>query len=287
MSWFADPGERAGIFRYGSLLGALPVIGAALPLALFATLMLEMTWITRSIFLILLFLGTLLSLSKGAVAGAALAIVLFLILSTKSIKRQGITILVVIGVAVSLLVSLAGPGTVLGQSRLYVVALFLEDSSGRGGDVTLQQSMEDRWTSLPAQSLGWLHEARGDAGILVGGGFQMLGSALMPNDDSPYYTSHDTYIDFVLIAGLPLLIAHICLVIGTLIRFRSPVGQEFLGDSANLQECALGMILILALGGLFSAEETFQPTTGSVWCFLVGAAMRIESMSTRNVRLKW
>ena len=115
----------------------------------------------------------------------------------------------------------------------------------------------------------------------------MMGVALMPNDDSTYYTSHDTYVDFVLIAGLPLLISYVCLLVGTTLRLRSPLGRELFRQNRDVGVCAFGMIMIIVVGGAFSAGETFQPVVASVWCILTGIAMRIESKSVKGLRLKW
>jgi hypothetical protein len=284
ISWFAEPGERAGIMRFGSILGSLPTIGGALPLAVLGALTIEMKWTTRSLVLLVLLFGVLISLSKGSIAGTALAIVLFVCMPRVK-KRQGITILAIISLTVSFVLSIAGSGTVLDQARLYVAALFLEDSADRGGDVTMQQSMEQRWTELPAQSLGWLYHTRGDVGALTGGGFQMLGSALMPEGDSRYFTSHDTYVDLVLIGGIPLLIAYVWLVVRTTLRFHSLPGKAFFREAPEIGSCAFGMMLIIAITGLFSAGETYQPVVASIWCVLMGIAIRIESQAIKGTLL--
>jgi hypothetical protein len=284
VSWFAEPGERAGIMRFGSILGSLPTIGGVLPLAVFGALMIKMRWNIRSLVLLILFFGVLISLSKGSIAGTALALVLFLCIPTAN-KRQSIAILAIISLSVLAIVSLASSGTVLNAARTYISALFSAESAGRGGDVTMQESMIDRWTTLPAESLGSLGHARGDIGLISGGGFQMLGTSLMPDGASPYITSEDTYIDFVLIAGIPLLIAYVCLLGGTLRRLCSAAGRKYFRESPEVGSCAFGMMLILAITGLFSGGLTFQPIGASVWCILTGIGIRIESLGYKGLCL--
>jgi hypothetical protein len=275
VSWFAEPGERGGLMRFGSILGSLPTIGGALPLALFATLTIRMRWMTRLIAILILVFGVLVSLSKGAVAGTALATALFLCIPTPNRKRN-LTVLVAVVVIALVIAPFAASNQVVDQTSLYVAALFMQDSTDRGGDVTMQASMQERWTSLPAQSLGWLFHVRGSTSLLTGGGFQMLGSALMPDGDSRYFTSHDTYVDLILVAGVPLLTAYFALLIGTLRQLFSEAGRAFFSEAPEIRTCTLGILVIIALAGLFSAGETYQPIIAALWAALTGVAIRIE-----------
>ena len=114
----------------------------------------------------------------------------------------------------------------------------------------------------------------------------MLGPALMPVEASWYFTSHDTYIDFVLIGGLPLLIAYVCLLLGTVVRLYRTAGHELLSGGGETGWCAFGMIVMFAIFGLFCAGETFQPTIASIWCILTGISVRAEFERVSALRLR-
>lgn len=284
IGWFAEPGERGGLMRFGSILGSLPTIGGALPLALFVTLLIPMRSFTKLLAILILVFGVLVSLSKGAVAGTVLAMALFFCMPTPH-RRRNIAVVIAVTTVALLAVPFAASNHLLDRTGLYVAALFVQDSADRGGDVTMEASMHERWTSLPRQSLGWLHHTRGDVGWLTGGGFQMLGAALMPDGDSPYFTSHDTYVDLILVAGVPLLLAYIALNAGAIWHLYGSAGRMFFHDAPELRACTIGLMVIIVTAGLFSAGETYQPIIASVWSILIGVAIRAESNRLRDVRL--
>ncbi len=275
ISWFADASDRAGMERFSSFLGSIPTIGAVVPLGILIVLLVPIKPLVRIVLLLILGAGVLASLSKQAASGSVLAIVLGLLLGRE--KRLAVIGWVVGGFAVGyiLLDSLDVP--IVAHMRNYVTGILFPDVAGaetmRGYDYTVQESMWLRMTSLPMASYNWLIEHRGPFGLIVGGGCMMLGPSLLRAGDSPYWTAHNNYMDFVLLGGVGYLVVFLGLCI-SLTResfrlYRSRVGGP-------LSSVMVGIAVMYMVASMFTGGLTYQPALGTLWWAYVGFAWRAQ-----------
>ena len=89
VSWFSEPGERAAITRYASLLGSLTAAGSMIPIAIFVSLVLRIRRLLKSVLIAGLSLGAILTLQKAALLGIPLAVGLYLLFIKKMRLNAG------------------------------------------------------------------------------------------------------------------------------------------------------------------------------------------------------
>ena len=280
ISWFSEPGERAAITRYASLLGSLTTAGSMIPIAIFVSLVLRIRRLFKSILIAGLSLGAILSLQKAALLGIPLAVGLHLLfikkMRIKKIVFGGVFVIALIGI---LNLSLKN-WPVWKQASGYMLAAFKlnKDPEALGGDVSIFKSIIDRITLLPRNSLRDLKEYRGELGYLLGGGFGMVGPALMRPDDSPYITAHNGYVDFILIGGVIHLVAFLGLIYATIIPYRRMIKQcNRAGLKDEIPVCCYGILIIVLISLFFGGGFTFQPIASTLLWSLVGISWRLEN----------
>lgn len=278
--WFPEPGERANVTRYASMLGSLTVAGNVIPYAIFTALVLRMNKALKISLIFMLLICAVLTLQKAALLGIPLAIGVYLLYVSKRklfhIAVTGLTI-TSLGLVMELLLR---DWPIWQQATDYACAAFQigRNAAALGGDVTIQQSLVDRLTDLPQRSLSDLYNLRGVSGYLFGGGFCMVGPALMRPGDSPFWTAHNGYVDFVLIGGIAHMLTFVGLIYRVLKTLRGLLKNRRANDLYDEIPVALIGIVTIALVGLFFAGGlTFQPITGSLFWAIVGIAWRLES----------
>ena len=273
--WFVEASDRAGMERFGSFLGSIPTIGAAVPIGIMLVLLMPMKLVLRIVLLMILAAGVFSSLSKQAASGSLLAIVMGLLLGRQ--KRIAVVGWVVLVFALGYLVLDAFDLPLLANMRNYVTGILFPDVAGadtmRGYDYTVQESMWLRVTSLPSNSYNWLLEHRGPFGLIVGGGCVMLGEALLRPGDSHYFTAHNNYMDFVLLGGIGYLVVFVglCLSVG-----RESLRLYRLRSAGPLSSVMLGLIIMYAIASMFTGGLTYQPALATLWWAFVGFAWRLE-----------
>lgn len=275
ISWFVEASDRAGMERFGSILGSIPTIGAAVPLGILLVLLLQMKPLVRILLLLVMGAGILSSLSKQAASGSLLAVVLGLLLGRK--KRVAVVGWVIAGGALGYLVLGSLDLPLVESMRNYVTGILFPEVAGaetmRGYDFSVQESMWMRITSLPMHSYDWLMEHRGPFGLVVGGGCVMLGPSLLRPGDSHYFTAHNNYMDFVLLGGFGYLIVFVGLCISvtreSLRLYRSRSGNE-------ISSVMLGLAFMYVTASMFTGGLTYQPALGTLWWAFVGFAWRFE-----------
>ena len=290
ISWFAEPSERANLIRYGSLLGSLTGAGSVVPFVLLIALLLEWKTSTKLIILGSILVSTVLSLQKAAILGIGLAIgTYFLLTGVKKVKQLVFAIVTLVIVAFGLNLAFAN-WSVWQNATSYVAATLMltSDSSGLGGDVTIVDSIIGRLTSLPAASLADLVSVRGIWGYFTGGGFAMVGSALMRPDESPFIMAHNGYVDLLLIGGVVHLVAVVMLFLENLLeslRIRSDNLKRQI--PADIPTIFVGIMIVSLVSLLFGGGLTFQPNTSAVIWLMVGYNWRVQNRVSlpRGIRL--
>ena len=275
VSWFVEASDRAGMERFGSFLGSIPTIGAVVPLGILLALLMPMKPVVRTVVLLIMGVGIFSSLSKQAVSGSLLAVVLGLLLGQR--KRIAVIGWIVAACAVGYLMLDLLDVPLVASMRNYVTGILFPDMVGsetmRGYDFTVQESMWMRMTSLPMNSYNWLIEHRGSFGLAVGGGCMMLGPSLLRPGDSHYFTAHNNYMDFVLLGGIGYLIVFLGLCVSVTRESLRLYRSKAIGSLGSVM---LGIALMYITASMFTGGLTYQPALGTLWWTFVGFAWRAE-----------
>lgn len=275
ISWFVEASDRAGMERFGSFLGSIPTIGAVVPLGILLILLIPMKPPVRIGLLLVMGAGIFSSLSKQAISGSLLAVVLGLMLGRK--KRVAVVLWIIAGCTLGYLLMDWLDLPLIASMRNYATGILFPNATGavtmRGYDFTVQESMWMRMTSLPMQSYNWLLEHRGPYGVLIGGGCMMLGPSLLRPGDSHYFTAHNNYMDFVLLGGIGYLLAFVGLCVATLRESLRLYKSKTAGGVGTVM---LGLSIMYVTASMFTGGLTYQPALGTLWWTLVGFAWRSE-----------
>jgi len=289
IAWFAQPGGRAGMVRYSTLLGNLTAAGGVVPYAIFITLVLQLNPFLKVLLLGGLCVGAVLTLQKSALLGIPLALGVYIVYCGRQLYKRprkliGILAIgllaIIIGGAV---VSFLGTWPVWQKAVAYAGAAFVleenvETVAARGGDVSIQESIRTRLFDQPQRALADLYKFKGGGGYLLGGGFGMVGESLVRPGDSPFVTAHNGYVDFVLIGGFFHLLAFCGLVYSTLrsqwVWLKNCRANKL---SDEIPTSFIGVIIIALVSLLFSGGLTFQPVTGCLFWMIVGVTLRLEN----------
>jgi hypothetical protein len=276
--WFSEPSERAGMVRYASLLGSLTVAGGVIPYAFYTALMLKINRFYRTILLMVLVVCACLTLQKAALVGLLMAVGLYILHQD---KRKPLIVLRTLSIIVLLIYLLntfvLSKWLVWQHSLDYISAMFDSSESATMGDVTVQQSVIDRLTVHPLYSLEDLVMFRGELGLFTGGGFGMVGDALVQTGYSRFITAHNGYVDFVLIGGGLHLLAFLGLSITVLLKLKRSMQLTNLNKQEyNHLIILLGLFVMMLINLGFAGSLTFQPAVASVFWVIIGIAWRLE-----------
>ncbi|WP_179196097.1 hypothetical protein [Pseudomonas aeruginosa] len=177
IEWFAEASERAGGARFASLVGSLTAYGVMVGVPALASLF-YLKGLARVVCFFLLCLGAMLSLQKAALAN--IVIVLFFAYWLKLIKKTYLFftfLLAGLGLSVFFLADF-GAGSLETVHRL-IVGLLTSDSSV-SQDVPFFESIFDRVTALPLETLSFYGSEILVLGAGVFGGGGVLGYAQYP-----------------------------------------------------------------------------------------------------------
>jgi hypothetical protein len=286
ISWFAEPSERANIVRYASILGSLTSTGSLIPIAFFSVLFLQTKKLLRYGMIFGLIICAIFTLQKAALLGIPLAVVVYLIYSRGRGLKTLITIMLVVGLLVSIANFLLRDWNVWQQTTSYIFEQFqIGGTNAQTSDFSIQDSIFTRLVIYPQESLGQLYKFRGALGLIFGGGFGMVGAGLMPPDVSPFITSHNGYIDLWLIGGCGLFISFIGLMYNCLrVLF---IASGFPKSNKRRSKIALacfGILSIALISFAFGEAINYQPVLSTLLWSIVGFAWRIESGFTTKIK---
>lgn len=293
ISWFAEPHERAGIERFSTYLGSLTVNGAAFPLAMIILIHSKIKQYSKFIFFSILMIGAFFSLQKSAIVGVILVLIYLCISYLRKLSlRRIISLLFLIPFIIlaiylidKCLMALPEWGNFKTYTFYQIGGLLGDQSRVRNiGDVSIGQSIIDRlFGHLVKQSLGWLYESQGMLGYFIGGGYGMLGQALVPGVKSVFYTSHNGYIDFILVGGIFHLLAFLGILSRSMqLLYRAYKVSIFLKSEYNgLYLGGFYLLTLLGIQTMFAGGVTFQPIIGGLFWLLVSFALKYELESNR------
>lgn len=192
ISWFAEATERANTVRFGSLLGSVTVYGSLVGSACLATLY-YFSGLKKWAIFVILTLGAILSLQKSGFVNVVIALTIGAKLGFVSWKQ--LVLLVIFCFAGFVMLSSQERSN---ESLSYVMFDFLvgsiEGDSAKTGDVSMLQSILDRWSDLPLEAINYHGWENLGTGVGVYGGAGGLGYNDIP-------TAHNGLVELVLLAG--------------------------------------------------------------------------------------
>ncbi len=284
ISWFADAGERGHAVRYASLLGSLTAPAFAAPAALIIALFIVSNRLLKHVLIVILILTGFLTYQKAVLGGYVVVAVMYLVFSWRK-SLLPVLLTTMCALVVGALMIIAQPDLPKSARPLtYAVAILgsSEHQSDLGGDVDIWTSMIDRWSELPNQSFGnLLNERSLLVGTLLGGGFHMVGPALVPLGVTEYYTSHNGIIDLMLIGGLVHLLFFL-FIIAQCIAMQS---RRCKNAPAHLRKREFGVMMvwiIFLINVMFAGSLNFHPNSAALLWILVGASMSTMSLNSTH-----
>lgn len=255
--WFASASERGGLDRFASLAGSLTSVGIAVGCYI------VLASLTRPIMQTLIMPATIISaamsLSKSAMANAALGLLGILFLGRQKFGRVVTTtgiVLAVIGMAWSFSPDVRERAA----STLSSFGIETAAESGPTYDVDAEESIVDRLTVLPRQNFDALADLDSPLVYLTGGGFGMASTALVPAADSLANMAHNQFAELVTVFGIVGAALCLTVLITTWGRLWAQARRGSPTHSAALVAFAL-----LMLNSLFANGTVYQPASASVF----------------------
>lgn len=277
VSWFSEPSERAGLVRYASLFGSLTPIGIVAPIAFFLLLSLNMSKYGKIVLGAMLVIGMVLSLQKSAFFGFICSILVYLLIYSKKIRLKRVAFFVAGFVAVILVVMYFAMKNdlpiVTALRYMYASTGIVDDQYDRyrGVDVTVVESILHRLTELPGHSLKDLYRKTDVLGYAVGGGFDMMGSALMRENETEYIMPHNNLVDFIVVGGIYHFLAFLGILFGVVRSVRSNLRFSE-GDRGrnDLYRAIYGFLILYVVNLPFTSGMNFHPNISSAFWVIVG-----------------
>ncbi|TFD29189.1 hypothetical protein E3T27_00190 [Cryobacterium lyxosi] len=253
--WFADASTRAGLDRYSSLLGSLTSIGISV--GAYAVLTQAFSPSRRWILVLLIALPAAVSLNKSAIANVALAALLLIYLNRASLSK------LVLGLLGSVLLAGIAYST-LSSVQMRIDAVLISFGINHAGianyDQSVSESLWDRIFLLPIENFEVLSHLGSPFVYLIGGGFGMASTALVPLADSIAPMAHNQFAEIVTVFGIlgaVLAFGMLLIVLIRLHRLYKATRSDVIG--------AVSVAFLLLLANSFFANGTFyQPSAASV-----------------------
>lgn len=268
ISWFAEASQRAGLERYSSLIGSLTSIGVIVGSYL------VLVHGVRSKIKILLIVGMILpavvSLNKSAMVNIAIAILGLVFLNRRSLSR-----FVIFSTCTGALLLSAYSLVPVLQERveasLQSFGLRANSNSIILDDVSLQSSALDRLIDLPLANFRALSDLHSPLSYLLGGGYGMGNTALVPQGDALAPMAHNQYAEaisvFGFIGGSVLIVVIFRIQFSLVRRWRESLSPVF-------GPLAVGFSIFM-LNSLFANGTLYQPAAASFFFLAMFAASSV------------
>lgn len=254
--WFAGATERAGLDRYASLVGSLTSIGIIVGVYLILTYALAPH--SRPVWMMLIAVCAVMSLSKAAIANVAIAFAILLFMNRRQLSRSvfGLGLVGVLGVGVYSFVP-----SVQERVDAVLVSFGVQNSAIENFDVSAEESLIDRLVSLPAANVQVLATFDTPFIYIFGAGFGMANTALVPADDALAEMAHNQYVEVFTVfgaVGAVLLIGALIVILMRLIRLHRRIRSD-------VTRAVVWAYILLLGNGLAANGVFYQPAAASVF----------------------
>ena len=155
----------------------------------------------------------------------------------------------------------------------YMFASFDQDDadSKKGNDDTVMESMIKRNTELPGKSLDDLYRTNGFLGYVFGGTLAQMGTATMKEGEVPFDMPHNSFVDFLLIGGIP----QFCIFLAMLGISYKYIRELAICSSTNTIRARVfrtlqGFFVIFVINMFFASSMTMHPNLSSIFWLSIG-----------------
>lgn len=270
IAWFAEPGERAGVIRYSSLVGSLTSFGGVVGAAFVASFIL-FKHSTKFLFAIIFVICSVLSLQKASIG--ALLIALALLYWLGYFRFSWSLILGFLLVVLFVFTVFAEDESIRDSSLLFLKGVVGFEDDSAATDVTLVQSMVDRFTELPRESL----EFFGFNSILLGVGvFGASGGLGYPD----YPMMHNLIGEILIMLGIPFSVVIIIFLLRYVkISLSICRNSATNNDTARLvAACVFVMTLVVSI---FTGALFYHPVIGAFFWFSLSELVHYNTGNRR------
>ena len=254
--WFAEASQRAGLERFGTLLGSMIIVAGLLPAYMILSQVKSAR--TRWLWVTTMTVAAMMSLSKAALAGAAIGLVGLLILNRQTMTKFAVASIAAGCMALAAVVSLP---PVYDRVRVALDGYGLTLGSDIGNsDISVTQSALDRLSVHPLENFRDLADLGTPLVYLTGGGYGMGGRALVPGEDPIAHQAHNQYGELLTVFG-PIGAS---LAIGVLLLACAALWNRFKSMKDDVFLVCLLAMLVQMLGAVFANGRFYHPASASV-----------------------
>lgn len=253
--WLADASERAGLERFSSIIGSLTSIGVVVGCYLVIVQAVQARF--RWLWVLAIALPAVISLNKSAIVNLAAGALLLIYFNRRAFSKMAVAAVAVAGIAVAFY------GLVPEVSRRVdatLVSFGVVNAGVLNYDVAVGQSALDRLITLPLANFAALAELNSPLVYLVGGGFGMGDTALVPKTDSLAPMAHNQFAEvitvFGLIGGSALIISLLVVLYRLITLYRSARRTEV--------QVVLGSYVLLLINSFFANGTIYQPAAAGI-----------------------
>lgn len=259
ITWFAESSfGRAGVDRFASLAGSLTAYGSLLPIPIIAASVILKHRLSKVLVIIVLLVGGLISLQKMALGTALFSLILIVFRSTNKIALRKTMLVPLFSYGLLALLGIFCFSPYLANQPYFLYFSSVLDTSQTSlGDVSMQESVSDRLSALPAFAMNfWGGIQNAWMGVGVMGASGGLGYPEFP-------MTHNIVFETILVFGLPLAILFFIyfayLSIHSLANVFGSVSAPVFVSSASF--------LLLLFPSIFSGGLFYHPVTGLIFWF--------------------
>ena len=265
MSWFAESSVRAGLERYSSLIGSLTSIGVIV--GCYIVLVQGMKSRFKILFVAGMIFPAVVSLNKAALVNVAIALLGLMFLNRRSMSR------IMVGSTIAVTGSLLAYSSLpLVQERVVATlqSFGLQSSSNVifRDDVSVQSSMLDRLIDLPLANFLALGQIQSPLAYLVGGGYGMGNTALVPAADALAPMAHNQYAELISVFGF---VGGVVLIF-VMIRIQYQLIKRSKSTASGPLSPIAVAFFIFSLNSFFANGTLYQPASASIFYLAMFAA---------------
>ncbi|TFC70739.1 hypothetical protein E3O45_15605 [Cryobacterium sp. TMS1-20-1] len=279
IDWFVASSERAGFERFGSLAGSLTAIGVSVGLYLILASTLPGKWTVPV--MIIIAVGPIVSLNKAAVANIAIAIVMIIWVYRRNLGKAALALSTAALGMVALVVIVPEFEQRI-QATLISFGLDASTSGIINYDSAADESMISRLTVLPMANFEALSDLTSPFVYLLGGGFGMASTALVPEKAVLAPMAHNQFAELVTVFGF--LGGGVLIVVMLSIMFR--LWSKARADGTVLFYGVAATYAVFLFNSLFANGTVYQPSGASIFflCMYLAYA-KPETEESRVTRM--
>ncbi|WP_330476579.1 hypothetical protein [Terrabacter sp. C0L_2] len=276
IGWFASSSERAGLDRYASLAGSLTSFGigagALIVLAPLATRR------VGTVCALVIAVSAATSLSKAGMANILLSIIALAWLYRRKLPSKILKVAPFAMAAAYVAADIEG----LRDRFIATASSFglVSDPAIVNYDVPVDQSVGERLTALPAANFAALGDLHTPFAYLLGGGYGMGGTALVPRESVLAPMAHNQFAELITVFGFILGGAAILGMLATFGRLWKVARNTPCPEQRRVYQLTIAAYSIFLANSLFANGTLYQPFSASIFYFALFVAWCYPHLAT-------